>query len=917
MGIVDIVAECPSSNNDTCMTTHPAEAPLYTRRFWAKAGSARESGPERIHLLEHHLADVGACFEAIIAQPTIRRRLARSAGLQDIDESTASRLALFAALHDIGKVNIGFQTKVWRREDWPRGQQPPDSGGHFNELVPVLTRDDDATAGWFFDNLGWWWDAIETWDDRGGMTVCDFLVATLSHHGQPLQVTGNKKSRHPRLWRKYGELDPADYVRRIGELARGWFPRAFEATAPGLPRLPHFQHLFLGICTLADWIGSNEEWFPYESDEVDGYMSRAREQARRAIASVGLDITKQRDSFAGWPRDFGRLFGLPGAVPNAIQRTVRESPLDEPLMIIESETGSGKTEAALWRFARMYEEGLVDGMYFALPTRAAATQIHGRVSRFVERLYPENARPEVVLAVPGYIKVGEIEGRHLQDYVVWWENNAEEDLRSRQWAAESSKRYLAAQIAVGTVDQAMMAALRVRHAHMRAACLSRNLLVVDEVHASDTYMRHILRELLNAHINTGGYALLMSATLGSSAREEWLAAGMAVVREPQELQKAIAAPYPAISTAGNRGESLMGTAENGLDKSLAIKSEPLIDNHSSVARLALEAAQDGAKVLVIRNTVSSAIETQRALEVMADVDEYALLFSLRERPTLHHGRFAVQDRRELDRAVEQQLGKVRPFGGLVVIGTQTLEQSLDIDADVLITDLCPVDVLLQRIGRLHRHSRLDRPTHHREPRCVVLTPQVGDLSSLLRKGGSNTTGLGPSGFVYPDLRVLEATRHLIEEYSTWEIPRMNRKLVERATHPDALHEIVERNGAEWAQHERETKGGYIADGLTAHDALVRRNKTFYEDNRDVLFGSQEEKIRTRLGDEGVEVEFVTAPKSPFNSERAIESLTIGAHLLRGTVPNGPVGTEAVPGGFTFSIGEESFGYDRLGLRRID
>ena len=198
--------------------------------------------------------------------------------------------------------------------------------------------------------------------------------------------------------------------------------------------------------------------------------------------------------------------------PNAIQhQAAAGTPLDEQLLIIESETGSGKTEAALWRFARMYEAGLVDGLYFALPTRAAATQLHGRVTRFVERMFPPENRPGTVLAVPGYVRAGDVGGHHLQNYEVWWDDQADAATRSRRWAAESAKRYLAAQIAVGTVDQAMMAALKVRHSHMRAACLSRNLLVVDEVHASDPYMRRILKALLDAHL---GLRRLRTADVG-------------------------------------------------------------------------------------------------------------------------------------------------------------------------------------------------------------------------------------------------------------------------------------------------------------------------------------------------------------------------------------------------------------------
>ena len=445
-----------------------------------------------------------------------------------------------------------------------------------------------------------------------------------------------------------------------------------------------------------------------------------------------------------------------------------------------------------------------------------------------------------MLAVPGYVKAGDIAGRRLQDYVVWWDDHAEGAAAQRRWVAESSKRYLAAQIAVGTVDQAMMASLKVKHAHMRAACLARNLLVVDEVHASDTYMGRILRALLEAHLGSGGYALLMSATLGYSARRLWLSTG----RAPQtldslSLKEAIDSPYPAISATSSTGERVTAVDENGREKTVRVSSEPVMHDFDAVATLALDAARNGAKVLVIRNTVGYAIGTQQAVEDGAETGESGLLFDVDGITTLHHGRFAVEDRRFLDRRVELLLGRERPAGGRVVVGTQTLEQSLDIDADLLITDLCPVDVLLQRIGRLHRHQRYDRPEKYKTPTCIVLTPEGKDLSPLLARV-ANANGLGPHGFVYSDLRVLEATRRLIAQHGEWSIPKMNRELVERATHPEALGQIVLELGDEWRVHANSVEGGQIVDGLTAQNSIIMRDKSFFTDNREVIFGDMEE-----------------------------------------------------------------------------
>ena len=411
-----------------------------------------------------------------------------------------------------------------------------------------MTDRDGETAGWFFDELDWWWEAVDTWDDHSGETVCGLFVAALSHHGRPLALEGGL-SANPRLWRDYGELRPSEQVARIGALLRRWFPAAFDESALALPAKPEFQHMFLGLCTLADWIGSNEKWFTYADEPDDDYFfTVARPAAARALREIGLDVASQRDAFSG-ACDFDALFDFP---PNAIQRAAVEAPLDAPVVILESETGSGKTEAALWRFARMYEKKLVDGIYFALPTRAAASQIHGRVERFVERLFPQGA-PPVVLAVPGYDPGADAARASLQEYD---ERAAGEHRPESPWAAESPKRYLAAQIAVGTVDQAMMAALKVGHSHLRAACLARNLLVVDEVHASDTYMGRVIKALLDAHTDAGGHALLMSATLGSAARRQWLAAGRHPRGDPLPFDEATDAPYPAVGVRQARDSEL-------------------------------------------------------------------------------------------------------------------------------------------------------------------------------------------------------------------------------------------------------------------------------------------------------------------------------------------------------------------------
>ena len=895
------------------MSSNPP--PSYTRYHWAKF--SRDKMPS-IHLLEHHLADVGACMEALLQQPTIRQRLARAGGLDILDDVTEARLCVFAALHDIGKVNVGFQTRIWEYGDFPSGRRPIafDRVGHTADLTPVLNQRDSKTADWFFDALDWWWESTESWDNCEGEVVCAMFVAALSHHGSPLQLDNPLKSANPQAWREYAGLNPQDCVARIGQLVRQWFEPAFGPGAPPLPLVPEFQHHFLGLCTLADWIGSNEDWFHYVDQPDDDYISKARERAQKAVRAIGLDIGQQRSVFTAMPPrlDFADLFRHPE--PNAIQQqAAMETALEEPLVIIESETGSGKTEAALWRFALMYQKGLVDGLYFALPTRAAAGQLHRRVRDFVNNLFPVEHWPQVILAVPGYAPEAYAPGAvGLQEYDEQAAHHREHG-HEKPWASERPKQYLAAQIAVGTVDQAMLGALRVRHSHLRSSCLARNLLVVDEVHASDTYMTEVIRGLLAAHTDVGGYALLMSATLGATARQKWLAPGCRTADVASlSLEEAIKSDYPAISMSAESQPAKAG--ENGQDKKVKIEPAAEMLDFDAVARRALATARQGAKVLIVRNTVDYAVKTQRAVEEAATDDDRGLLFTAgaNDKPTLHHGRFVRSDRQLLDSLVEQRLGKDRPAGGGILVGTQTLEQSLDLDADLLLTDLCPVDVLLQRIGRLHRHHR-ERPAGYSDPTCVVLLPDVDDLTPYLTRK-TDCNGLGPNGYVYRSLHVLEATRRLVHNYQEWRIPEMNRELVEKATHPEALEAITKELGDDWQAHAINAEGGYIADRQQARGNVLRFNKSFLADNREILFPyGAEENIRTRLGDDRMEIALDPPPPSPFDPAQNIERLEMPLRWLRGEEAPESVSPTATAEGFDFRIGQRRFRYDRLGLGR--
>src|SRR6185437_13509860 len=827
------------------------------------------------HCLAHHMADVAACFEAICAQPVIRARLERAAG-ERLTEVAVVRLSVVAFLHDCGKLHPGFQAKGWLENSWTGSLH-----GHVAEGAAIFSQ---AAPAPIARNLQL--DTLISWGVDPHL-----LFASLAHHGRPFAPT----SRAGEEWQAVAGYDAIAASAEIGAVMLDWFPAAFVSDTSPLPSAPNFHHLFCGLVSLADWLGSDRRNFAFVDTLDPAYMTRARDLARRTLEGVGLDVRSFRLAVTGRAR-FDVLTGF--REPRPQQRLAAEHPLDDPLVILEAETGAGKTEAALWRFGRLFEAGLVDSLYFALPTRAAAIQIHGRVNRAMARLFGPGA-PEAVLAVPGYIKAGEAPGQSLPDWQVRWDDNPDEERRLSRWAAETAKRSLAAAIAVGTVDQAMLAALQVKHAHLRAAALSRSFLVIDEVHASDRYMTEVQGHLLGMHIRRGGHAMLMSATLGPVARIKWLG-----VKNAPDFEQAAAAPYPALW--GKKDAAPHGVDGSQREKAVAMQLTPTMAAEAA-ARLAIDAGKMGARVLVVRNTVKAAVATWAEVCKAGEDD---LLLQVGGGPALHHSRFAPEDRALLDQAVQQALSPDRaqmPSGGVIVIGTQTLEQSLDIDADLLITDLCPVDVLLQRIGRLHRHD-LALPHGFEAPRCIVLTPQMG-LEPLLKPAFEN--GLGKfmdGGGVYRDLSVLELTRRLVEARTQWTIPAMNRWLVESATHPEKIEALHAELGAAWAHYWNEVSGTNIADAGAARRVVLPVNEPFAE----VKFASDEEKIRTRLGGDGVRLEF-TPVEGPFG--QMIGSVTLPEHWSRGIDASAPV-AEVVEDGLHILAGAGArFVYDRQGLSK--
>lgn len=875
----------------------------------------------RLGLAEHSM-DVAAVFEALAALPSIRARLERLAG-GELTETIIARLAVLAFLHDIGKASVGFQSKSLPTE--LRGRWLADARiewnqcGHTRVVAGLLfnaeVKRKMIVTGFPLADM-----------DRWGSPVLDLWLAAISHHGEPITAEDLCTARERRwtyLWASTDGYDPMAAVAALGRRARRWFPYAWNDHAAGseLPDAPAFVHYFAGLVSLADWVASNDAagFFPYDG-YGDGERARfSRERAREVLRRMRIDVEDARADLRRRTPAFGDVFRAPHGGPFAatpLQQAMEDRTLGS-VVIAESETGSGKTEAALWRFKTLFEAGNVDALAFLLPTRVAAVSLEGRVRRFFEQLFPNpELRPNVVLAVPGYIQSDGESGSKRADgagllsrFETLWPDTTAENAAHRRWAAEHPKRALAAAAAVGTIDQALLSGLPVRHAHLRGAALLRALIVADEVHASDAYMTELLTGVLRRHVDAGGHALLLSATLGSEARDRLLIQPTRRLqpnqkRRPDGAGDPSQSPYPALSDA----EHIRAVVGTSTEKRVRVSLDPGIDDEVWIAAKAADAATAGAKVLVIRNDVKGAVAVQRALEAELG-DEHPALFRAGGVPAPHHGRFAAPDRRVLDEAIEGAFGKFADRdAGVVLAGTQTLEQSLDIDADFLITDLAPVDVLLQRFGRLHRHRRTDRAARFTAPAAIVLIPVSRDLTVYLtRRRRLRRHGIGG---VYENVLSIEATWRALEACSELTIPAENRALVEAATRFSGLAALAQALGEQWEAHWREYVG-VVASRRGAADTIRLDWSEPWDEQR--WPADPGERTRTRLGLDDRLVELSETWTSPFG--QVIERMKIPGWMVRGPEDHEGSATisDRTSSELRFDWGDRSFVYNRYGL----
>jgi CRISPR-associated endonuclease/helicase Cas3 len=467
-----------------------------------------------------------------------------------------------------------------------------------------------------------------------------------------------------------------------------------------------------GLTTIADWIGSDEKNFP-QGARWD--MPERRRRAQTALATINWKSVEVRQLTG-----FGDLFPkTPQA--NSIQEETLRAVREPGIYIIEGPMGCGKTEAALSAAYQLLAPRKATGLYFALPTQVTSNRIHLRVEPFVDRICVD--REAVRLAHNASWLVETEPPAKL--YPASPDDEAREHVRAgRSWFA-SAKRALLTPFGVGTVDQALLGIVAAKHFFVRQFGLAGKVVILDEVHTYDLYTGTLIGALVKRLRELQCTVIVLSATLTEKRRRELL--GLAD-DEP------VSGAYPLVS--GLAGSPVQRACEPPPPKTIQIRS---VAGASPVDE-ALDRACHGECLLWIRNTVDEAQETYRALRSANSQGGPSI--------ALLHARFPFFRREQLEAEWMHRLAKDsadRP-PGCVLVSTQVAEQSVDIDADLLITDLSPTDMLLQRLGRLWRHGRPGRPC--RQPEVWIRTPDLTD--EALREAGERELrhALGKSARVY-------------------------------------------------------------------------------------------------------------------------------------------------------------------------
>jgi CRISPR-associated endonuclease/helicase Cas3 len=634
--------------------------------------------------------------------------------------------ATLAALHDIGKITLGFQIKA---PAWLLNAKL-DAEAQLN--APFSVSDHALVSQVFVQELL----------KPSGAQL--WAAAVGAHHGRPKGRFANLNAR-PEAMKRWAESHRYSVTRELIEMLG---PIPDRGPHAGLGNAHSDLWLLAGLITVADWIGSNEAFFPPQHGQSP---DETRQLAAAALYRIGWPGGALRST------RFHSTFGFD---PNPIQQATGEAAVAPGLIVVEAPMGCGKTEAALRAAQQLIAAGHHHGFYFALPTQVTSNRIHRRIAAFLNKTLADPA--QLRLAHANAWLEDDFDLRLEPAFSGWTHGDgdhpAEMVREARSWFA-SSKQALLAPYGVGTIDQALQGVVAVKHFFVRRFALAGKVVILDEIHSYDVYTGTLVTALVRELVRLGCSVIILSATLTVARRRELLAA--AGCDEPDSLSS-----YPLISACTPAASVQTFSPGRAQSKRVALRCD-FIPEEKTVETL-IARAEAGQHVLWIRNTVIEAQQAFRAVRSSMREGELPL--------GLLHSRFPFQHRADLEDEWLDRLGRNRPKGGSILIATQVVEQSVDIDLDFIVADLAPTDMLLQRMGRLWRHERPVRAAA--QPEFWVGLPQINRAADAREL----TRAFGRSARVYAPY-VLLRTAEIWQRRSGITLPDDIRPLLE-ATYAD-------------------------------------------------------------------------------------------------------------------------------------
>ena len=679
-------------------------------QLWAKTDPYKQ--------LLAHMIDVGSCVIEFLSAKSSVSYLDYLVSQWHCDRNTAIRFtAYLAAMHDIGKAMPCFQSK---NAEWL--SKCPES-------VKVLFRESGTDILHEFASKQIF---NRVWKERSPedeILRLSYATVLSMHHQRNEQL----RVRIPDEWQ--------EIQNQIESVASNCFYE--DGILPVPDNINSVCYLLTGIIILCDYVASSGPFSQLQRLHV-GYTEKSLETAHTTLRKYGL----VDDSDKRIIKTFSDVF--PGiAAPRPIQKKCETLDVFSPLTIIEAPMGEGKTEAALYLAERMCQASNKRGIYVALPTQATSNQMYSRVNAMLETL-------------------GGHKSRLMHGAAFMMDTVAEDDINistdnpeAEKWLGSSLRMGLFDQNGVGTVDQVMASVLRMKFSPLRMAGLFNKILIIDELHAYDAYMSKIIQSLLKWCHEYKVQAIVLSATLQKSQKASYLSC----YKDDAEHFCEEKEPYPLITQISNDGTIRSYATNSTMEAAYKFKIVPFGDNCEAIANYTLDKVRNGGCYCVLLNTIKKAQAVYRILlEKSANDEELDI--------ALLHAKVTVGEKAEAEKKCLEKYGRAsscRPQKSIVV-ATQVLEQSLDLDFDGMITDLAPIDSLLQRIGRVHRHRLPVRPDSMKLPEIAVIIPAASAPTQL-------DTRYGSSGHVYYPF-LLFNTEQLIKKYETINVPNDVRTVIE-------------------------------------------------------------------------------------------------------------------------------------------